>query len=366
MSSYNFYDSISREKYTPDVNQWKPKVGLFNMEPYPVDFPMENIIKRQASMWRYEEALPIHKKEPTISLGEGMTPLIVLDDKNPHFLVKMDYLMPTGSFKDRGAAMLMAKAKEMGAQSVIADSSGNAGTSIAAYCARANIECHVYTPSSTSEKKLAQIKAHGAQLHLIPGTREQTAVAAKEAVEKEGIFYASHVYNPYFYEGTKTFAFEIWEQLHYTAPDTLILPVGNGTLLLGAYIGFNDLKRAGAIQKMPKIIGVQSEHCAPIEKAYRENISVSSVDNKGTKAEGIAIGYPPRGDQIIEAVKHTNGTIIIAPENQIETAGKDLANKGFYVEPTTAATYAAYRNYEQNIAKTETVVMPLCGSGLKK
>ncbi|MDQ0297611.1 threonine synthase [Salibacterium salarium] len=366
MSPYKFYDSVSGEEYTPDLRQWKPKAGLFMMKSYPVEFPVERIIKRQATMWRYEEALPITKEESSISLGEGMTPLIILDHKKPNFLVKMDYLMPTGSFKDRGAAILIAKAKEMGAPSVIADSSGNAGTSIAAYCARTNIECHVYTPSSTSEKKLAQIKAHGAQLHLISGTREETTIAAKEAVEKEGVFYASHVYNPYFYEGTKTFAFEIWEQLNFAAPDTLILPVGNGTLLLGAYIGFNDLKRAGAIQKIPKIIGVQSEYCAPIETAFREDTSVSSVENKGTKAEGIAIGYPARGDQIIEAVKNTNGTIITAPENQIDRAKKNLEHKGFYVEPTTAATYAAYKNYEENIADTETVVMSLCGTGLKK
>ncbi len=368
MNEYKLLDSVTNEEYTPNIKRWKPDHGIFNVKPYPVDFPIEDLVNRQMTMWRYKEALPFQTDEVyrSISLGEGMTPLVNLDFNHPNLFVKLDYLMPTGSFKDRGAAVLVAKAKEWGVKTVIADSSGNAGTAIAAYCARANIDCHVYVPSSTSQKKLIQSQAHGAQLHLIPGSREDTAVATKEAVEREGAFYASHVYNPFFLEGTKTFAFEVWEQLHFTAPDTLVLPVGNGTLLLGAYLGFRDLKRKGLIKELPKIIAVQAEPCAPIEKAFRNNTRVSSVENQGTQAEGIAIGSPVRGDQIIEAVRSTNGTIITAPEDDINAAGEKLAGKGFYVEPTTAATFAAYKRYKENFSQTETVVMSLCGSGLKK
>ncbi|UOR14030.1 threonine synthase [Halobacillus amylolyticus] len=320
-------------------------------------------------MWRYQEALPFEDQEPpsAITLGEGMTPLVSLDGRNPNILMKMDYLMPTGSFKDRGAAVLIAKAKELGVTSVIADSSGNAGTSIAAYCARANIDCHIYVPASTSEKKIAQIKAHGAELHKITGSREDTARAAIAHVKKEKLFYASHVYNPYFYEGTKTFAFEIWEQHNFCAPDTLILPVGNGTLLLGAYIGFKNLKQAGMIKRVPKIIAVQAEPCAPIAKAFHQNKAISAVENIGTQAEGIAIANPARGQQVISAVKDTEGTIITAPEAQIDSAIQELARKGFYVEPTTAATYAAFKKYRGNfLNKDDVTVLSLCGSGLKK
>ncbi len=320
-------------------------------------------------MWRYLEALPFEKTNiySSVTLGEGMTPLVRFERGEPRFLLKLDYLMPTGSFKDRGAAVLIAKAKELGVSAVLADSSGNAGTAIAAYSARAGIPCHIYVPAAISEKKLSQIKMHGAYLHKIPGTREETAEAAKVAVDREKIFYASHVYNPFFLEGTKTFAFEIWEQLQYQVPDTVVLPVGNGTLVLGAYIGFKNLVEAGAADKMPRIIAVQAEPCSPIAAAFKDNRQVRPVENTGTQAEGIAIANPERGDQIIEAVKATGGTIVTAPEEDIATAQAGLAGKGFYVEPTTAATYAAYKKHRDiHINEKEVVVLALCGTGLKK
>ncbi|MCP3028518.1 threonine synthase [Halobacillus sp. A5] len=365
---YRFIDGNGQE-YLPDVEQWRPEEGIFNIKSYDVSFPKEKLIKRQSTMWRYKEALPFDNSEAysQVTLGEGMTPLVLLEREQPNFYVKLDYLMPTGSFKDRGAAVLIAKAVELGAASVIADSSGNAGTAVAAYCARANLDCRIYVPSSTSEKKLAQIEAHGAKIFKVQGSREDTAEAAKKAVEEEKAFYASHVYNPFFYEGTKTFAFEIWEQLDYEVPDKVILPVGNGTLVLGAYIGFQNLKSAGVTDKLPEIIAVQSEGCAPIADAFHSNEKVSLVETSHTQAEGIAIADPQRGDQIIEAVRETKGTIIVAPEQDIVLARKELAGKGFYVEPTTAATYAAYRTYQpQLVDSNELVVLSLCGSGLKK
>ncbi|WP_431801108.1 threonine synthase [Halobacillus andaensis] len=366
--TYLYTDSRHKE-YLPNTHQWKPAQGLFNLKPYPVSFPVEEFGYRQPTMWRYREALPFDHSDDysKVTLGEGMTPLVGLDSEENPLLLKLDYLMPTGSFKDRGAAVLIAKALELGVTSVIADSSGNAGTAVAAYCARANIECNIYVPSSTSEKKLTQIEAHGAKVVKVPGSREDTAETAKRAVESELAFYASHVYNPFFYEGTKTFAFEIWEQLHYEAPDKLILPLGNGTLVLGAYIGFKNLKKAGVITRLPQIVAVQAQGCAPIAEAYNENRSVSLVKTTKTLAEGIAIANPARGDQVLQAIKDTKGTIITAPEESIEPSRRELAGKGFYVEPTTAATYAAYKEYKQMIIQpNETVVLSLCGSGLKK
>ncbi|MFC7322929.1 threonine synthase [Halobacillus campisalis] len=365
---YLFIDE-SLNEYTPDKHQWRPKSGLFNVKPYKTSFPLEKIKTRSASLWRYKEALPFRKDEyfSSLTLGEGMTPLVSFNSTEPNLLMKMDYLMPTGSFKDRGAAVLIAKALELGVTSVIADSSGNAGTSIAAYCARANMNCHIYVPDSTSQKKLGQIEAHGAQIHKVSGSREAAALAAMKAVEAEHKFYASHVYNPFFYEGTKTFAFEIWEQLGFQLPDTVVLPVGNGTLLLGAFIGFKNLKEAEATDKIPKIIGVQAEGCAPIAKAIRNNLNVSAVKNKGTQAEGIAIADPARGNQVSAAVKSTGGNIVTAPEEGIDAAQKELAQRGFFVEPTTAATYAAFNKYRDSITTVDdVVVMSLCGSGLKK
>ncbi|OLG13057.1 Threonine synthase [Bacillus paralicheniformis] len=296
-------------------------------------------------------------------MGEGYTPLIVLDSEEPNTFVKVDYMMPTLSFKDRGAAVLIAKAKELGVKHVIADSSGNAGTSIAAYAKRADIACDIFLGKGTSPKKIAQVKAHGAKVREIEGTREDVAEAAQNAVNEEKKFYASHVYNPFFYEGTKTYAYEIWEQMN-GAPDTLIIPVGNGTLLLGAYYGFKELLEKKCIEKMPKLVAIQAENCAPLAEAFISNQQEAKpVENSGTLAEGIAIAKPARSVQILEAIRVTNGNMITVNEGEILKARTALASKGFYVEPTTAANYAGYLKY--NRAFNEKIVIPLCGAGIK-
>jgi threonine synthase len=301
-------------------------------------------------------------------MGEGVTPILPLDPGMADVWVKLDYAMPTLSFKDRGAVVLIAKAKELGRKKVIQDSSGNAGTSIAAYASRAGIECEIFVPEATSAKKIKQISAYGAKVHIVNGSREDTAEAALRAAEKGDAFYASHVYNPFFYEGTKTFAYEIYEQLKGAIPDSLFVPLGNGTLVLGCYYGFRELYHLNLIKKMPRIIAVQAETCAPIYEAFiRGEQSIKEVVNTGTLAEGIAIANPLRGEQVLEAIQATAGEIIIAPENQILDAKKTLAEKGFYVETTTAATFAGFYSVYKS-EKRESfgkVLIPLCGAGLK-
>ncbi|WP_041964424.1 threonine synthase [Mesobacillus selenatarsenatis] len=337
-----------------DLKKDSPKIDVTAWTNYP------------NTLWRYFEAMPFEKDSKTwesVTMGEGQTPLIILDPLEPDTYVKVDYLMPTLSFKDRGAAVLMAKAKELGVTKVIADSSGNAGTSIAAYAARCNIACDVYLSHTTSPKKIAQVKAHGATIKEIVGTREDIAEAAQKAVGEENTFYASHVYNPYFYEGTKTYVYEIYEQLK-EEPDSLIIPVGNGTLLLGAYYGFKELYDNKMIDKMPKMIAVQAANCAPLLNAYEKgNDRAEPVTNKGTLAEGIAIAAPVRSQQIIAAVRETNGEFIAIEEDEILNARTLLADKGFYVEVTTAANYAGYLKYKKS--QGEKVIIPLCGAGIK-
>lgn len=318
------------------------------------------------SLWRYFETMPFAKESRTwesVTMGEGQSPLIVLDPMEQNTYVKVDYMMPTLSFKDRGAAVLMTKAKELGVTKVIADSSGNAGTAIAAYAARCNIACDIYLSDETSPKKIAQIKAHRATIKAIHGTREDVAAAAQKAVEEENAFYASHVYNPYFYEGTKTYAYEIYEQLK-GAPDALIIPVGNGTLVLGAYYGFKELFENELIEKMPKIIAIQAANCSPLAQAFKKGeLLAEPVTNEGTLAEGIAIAAPARSKQILEAVRETNGTFINIQEDEILSARATLAEKGFYVEITTAANYAGYLKYRKT--PKEKIIIPLCGAGIK-
>ncbi|WP_082232733.1 threonine synthase [Halobacillus massiliensis] len=335
--------------------------GVFDLIKGNVSFSASMVDKNTPSMWRYNAAMPIDRTFwKNITMGEGNTPLIPLEE---NVQVKVDYMMPTLSFKDRGAAALISKAKEMGVEHVIADSSGNAGTAIAAYAKRANISCDIFLGEGTSDKKMAQVKAHGADIRVVKGSREDVAEAAKRAVEEEGKFYASHVYNPFFYEGTKTYAYEIWEQLD-EMPDTLIIPVGNGTLLLGVYYGCKELLENGLIDKLPKIIAIQAENCAPIAKAFTSGEQAAlPVENTGTLAEGIAIARPARAATILEAVRQTDGQFLTVDEEEIAHSRSVLAGKGFYVEPTTAANYAGFLKYNRSM--NEKVIIPLCGAGIK-
>jgi len=254
--------------------------------------------------------------------------------------------------------------KELGIIEVVEDSSGNAGSAIAAYCAQAGIGCHIYAPENTSAGKLAQVQFYGAELHKIPGTREDTAQAALLAAEK--IYYASHAWNPFFFHGTKTFAFEISEQLGWKSPDTVILPVGNGTLLLGADIGFRELLRAGILDRLPRIIGVQAENCAPLYRAYQENrAEVPPIETKETLAEGIAIARPARGRQIIDAVRQTGGEFITVSEDEIRKALVEICGQGYYIEPTSAAAIAGVKKYLPGSSQGEVIVSAFTGHGLK-
>ena len=313
---------------------------------------------RVNSLWRYEEALPL--AAPAVSLGEGRTPLVPLTGT---VSAKLDYLMPTLSFKDRGAVMLAELARRLSPERVVADSSGNAGTAVAAYCARAGLPCTVYVPEGTSAKKTEQILAHGARLEIVSGNRHATALAARAAADAPGTFYASHVFNPYFLHGTKTYVYELWEDLGGRLPDAIAVPVGNGTLLLGAALATAELYSQGLIDRRPALIAVQAQAVSPLAAAFRagaEDLPDSTGAAAATLAEGIAIPRPPRARQILAAVRESGGTFLTVSEEQIRTAQLDLAARGFYVETTGVACWAAVGGWTDR-----SVVVPLCGAGLK-
>jgi threonine synthase len=297
-------------------------------------------------------------------VGEGFTPLeeITFDGSRP--LVKIDYLFPTGSYKDRGATVLISKMKEWEVQKVVEDSSGNAGSAIAAYAAKGGIECAIYVPEGTTSEKTVQIQAYGAILRKVQGSREKTAEVAMKAASKTP--YASHCWNPFFLHGTKTFAFEVWEQMGWKAPDVLVLPIGHGTLFLGAYIGFKELKEAGMIRRIPRLVGVQCVSCAPLYWAFKNARGEPvPIVKKETAAEGIAIAEPVRGRQVLEAIRRTDGEILVVTEKEIGTALKEMGRKGHFIEPTSAATIAGLKKYLKKKSVRETVVSTLTGTGLK-
>jgi len=337
--------------------------GLLDIDFLPA-FPIDRIRRRKPTMWRYREAIPLDQDLNLVSFEEGFTPLLPVEWAGKSVWVKQDHLFPTGSYKDRGASVLISKVKELGIRTVVEDSSGNAGCAVAAYCARADIRCRIFVPEDTSPGKLTQIQLYGASLQKIPGSREDTARAVLNAADKD--YYASHSWNPFFFQGTKTFAFEICEQLGWKAPDTVILPVGNGTLLLGAYIGFRELMQTGITGHMPKIIGVQAASCAPLAHAFHKGLrTIAPIEKKDTLAEGIAIAEPIRGEQILDAVSVSRGSFIEVEEEEIRQSLMELSGTGFYVEPTAAATISAVAKYTALLTKEENIVSVLTGHGLK-
>ncbi len=353
-----------RREFSAAEKIWKcPCGGLLDLCFRP-SFPIAKISSRKPTLWRYREALPIEDDRNIVTFDEGFTPLAAAEIAGRVVRLKQDHLFPSGSYKDRGASVLVSKVRELGIKAVVEDSSGNAGCAIAAYCARAEISCEIFVPADTSPGKLAQIGLYGASLNRIPGSREETARAVLLAAART--YYASHSWNPFFFQGTKTFAFEICEQLGWQAPDSVILPAGNGTLLLGAHIGFGELREAGIIGRIPRIIGVQAENCAPLSRAFRRGMKAAApVQKEDTLAEGIAIAEPIRGPQILKAVKDSGGDFLEVEEKEIKEALIDLARKGFYAEPTAAAAIAAVPKYLAQLKKDELIVTVLTGHGLK-
>ena len=340
--------------------------GVLNLKKGENPYPLDEIPGRRSTLWSYREAIPVDHDASIVSLGEGMTPIVPFDDGACEHYLKLDFISPTGSYKDRGASVLISKLKELGIRQVVEDSSGNAGAAIAAYSARAGIGCTIYCPASTSKGKLAQIGAYGASLKLIEGNRAATTEAVLEAAETT--YYASHNWNPFFLEGTKTVAFEIAEQLGWRAPDHVICPIGFGSVYLGLYIGFGELYAGGVVEKIPRLLGVQSAACAPIYTACSENGKIKRTSQSHeTLAEGIAAEYPIRGEMIMQAQREIDGAFTIVNEEEIKSGVRILAAKGVYVEPTSAVVVKAFDKFvgEGIIRKGEAVVSILTGSGLK-
>ena len=330
-------------------------------------FSEEKVIADDRTLWRYRAALRLPEDTPKITLGEGWTPLVDEVIYGLPVRLKLEFLMPTGSFKDRGAAVLVSFLKHLGVEEVVEDSSGNAAASLAAYCARAGIRARIFVPSYASPGKLEQIRAYGAELVPVAGSRADAARAAEEAA-RAGSYYASHYWNPFVLEGLKTLAYELAEQLGWRAPDNLIFPSGQGTFLLGAYHGFRELLEAKLVEKLPRLFAVQAEACAPIALAFQQGLErPAEIEPKETIAEGVRIARPVHGAQVLAAIRETGGAALTVSEEEIMEARSALARRGLFIEPTSAVAVAGLRRLiEQGAIKpVELTIVPLTGSGLK-
>ena len=319
--------------------------------------------EREYTLWRYRAALPLPDGVDQVTLGEGWTPLVAAEWEGLPLYLKAEYLNPTGSFKDRGAAVLVTALTAAGAQQAVEDSSGNAGAALAAYAARAGLSATVYVPAHASPVKQAQIAAYGASVVPVPGPRVEAARAVRQAVG-EGAIYASHVYSPFYPQGMKTTAFELWEQLDGRAPSSVVVPLGHGGLLLGLYLGFGELLSAGLIERLPRICGVQAQACAPLARAWeRGAVDVEPVDEGETVAEGVRIAAPPWGRQVLAGVRRSGGAILALHDGETVAAQAKLACQGIYVEPTSALVVAALDYLGDRLGDVPVVV--LTGSGFK-
>ncbi len=363
-----FYCDKCNRSYSEDSNLWRCNCGapFSYISSKPVSFPKDKIKVRDKTIWRYYEALPVANQEKMVTLGEGMTPLVPALFEGQKILFKLDFIFPTGSFKDRGTSFFISKLKEQQIKKVVEDSSGNAGASLAAYCACSGIECEIYVPEYTSAGKVVQIEMYGAKVKRIPGSREDTSAAAMQAARS--CYYASHNWNPYFLHGVKTIAFEIWEQLDWKIPDNIIVPVGQGSLVLGCQIGFNELKAAGEIKKLPRIFAVQAANCAPLYQAFQKGLAEPvTIQKKETIAEGISSAFPIRGSKVLSAVRDSDGAVIAVKEREIWESLQKVSKLGFYIEPTSAAATAGLSQLinKGSIKPTDSTVVILTGFGLK-
>jgi threonine synthase len=304
--------------------------------------------------------------EHAVSLGEGWTPLVAGDFGGTPVLYKLEFVMPTGSFKDRGTTVMVSYLKSRGIDRVLEDSSGNAGASLAAYAAAAGMRCRILVPQTASYPKIAQIAATGADVVTVEGSRQDVADAAlRQSAE---IFYASHNWQPFFVEGVKTLAYELWEQLGFRAPDNVVVPLGYGSNVLGCDRGFAELARRGEIGRRPRLFGVQAANCAPYHAAFQAGVEhLVPTPITSTVAEGIASARPTRVAEVLRAVRESGGAVVAVDEAAIVAALGDLARRGLYVEPTAAAAGAGLARLVASgaIRPPETTVLVLTGSGLK-
>jgi threonine synthase len=322
------------------------------------DAPPDSL-DRDRGLWAVPDCLPVDRR---VTLGEGWTPLVAAPDWDAQF--KLEYVFPTGSFKDRGAAVTLSQAAALGVDRVLEDSSGNAGAAIATYAARAGIDAEIYVPADAKPGKLRAIERMGANVVRIEGDRQAVTDACLEAVESGDGYYASHSWNPAFFAGTATFAVEVAAQRDWDAPDTVVTPLGHGTLFLGAYRGFRALRAAGWIDEMPTLVGAQAAGAAPIV-AELHGDSAAAGDNDA--ADGIQISQPARKAQILDAIDATDGDAVAISASATERALDRLHAAGFYTEPTCAVALAALDACRSRgiVDADDDVVVALTGSGLK-
>ncbi len=335
----------------------------------------EMVREREPSLWRYHELLPVRSPEHVVTLGEGMTPLLPLPRVGPkfgmkHLFVKDEGVLPTGSFKARGAAVGISRALELGVTVLAMPTNGNAGGAWATYAARAGIEAVIIMPEAAPSITRNECAISGAKLFLVNGLISDAGAIVSRAVKAHHWYDASTLKEPYRIEGKKTMGYELAEQFQWDVPDVILYPTGGGVGLIGIYKALLELQQMGWIgERLPRLVAVQASGCDPIVQAWQEGKLESQFKkNSSTVAFGINVPKAIGDFLVLEAVRNTGGCAISVSDDELLQAQAVLAaNEGLFVCPEGAATLAAAEKLRATnwIKEDERVVLLNTGTGLK-
>jgi len=335
----------------------------------------EDIATREPSLWRYHELLPVEDSNNVVSLGEGMTPLISMptlgkDMSVENLFMKDEGLIPTGTFKARGAAVGVSKAKELGVKELAMPTNGNAGAAWALYAARAGIDSTIVMPLDAPVITRNEVALSGAKLFLVNGLISDAGKIVGKAVKENNLYDASTLKEPYRIEGKKTMGLEIAEQMGWKMPDVILYPTGGGVGLIGIYKALKELKSLGWVEgKLPRLVAVQATNCAPIVKAWEEKKSESEFwHDSSTLAFGINVPKALGDFLVLDAIYQTDGcAIAIDDQSMVEEQEKIARLEGAFICPEGASTFVAIRRLRESgwIKEGETVVALNTGAGIK-
>ncbi len=353
----------------------KPLLCRYDWSKIKKEFTRDKLRDREANMWRYRELLPLQHRGNELTLGEGYTPLIHARRLGREVCMKNLYikdegLNPTGSFKARGLAVAVARARELGAKALSLPSAGNAAGAMSAYAALAGIPTFVFLPKDVPPPFIAECQAFGAKITLVDGLITDAGRLALQEAKKFDRFDLSTLKEPYRLEGKKTMGFELAEQMEWQLPDVIIYPTGGGTGLVGMWKAFDEMEALGWIgSQRPRMVTVQAEGCAPIVKAFREGREFADPwPNASTIADGLRVPAAVGDFLILRTLHHSNGTAITVTDAEMMTAAALFGKtQGLFVSPESAATLAALQKLLSSgwINEKETVVLFHTGSGYK-
>ncbi len=336
----------------------------------------EEIARRDPTLWRYRELLPVEDESRIVTLGEPMTPLldarrIGAEIQMPALKVKDEGLLPTGTFKARGAAVGVTRAVELGVSTIALPTAGNAGAAWAAYGARAGLRVVVVMPDTTPQVIVRETAAYGAEVYLVPGSIADAGAVVKRACAQYGWYDASTLKEPYRIEGKKTMGFELAEQMDWSLPDVIVYPTGGGVGLIGMWKAFDELREIGWIARddVPRFVAAQSTGCAPIVRAFEEGADESQPwPDPRTFAAGIRVPKALGDFLVLRALRETGGTAVAVNDEQIADVMRLVGmSEGMLVCPEGAAALAAAANLRRDgwIKEGDVVVIFNTGSGLK-